>query len=71
MHRPTRSAALAVAAALTAVPDVAAPAAGGSLVLVGGALAADNDQVYGEIIGRVGGPRARIGVITAASIPAI
>ena len=59
-----------MAAALTAVPAVAAPAAGGSLVLVGGALAADNDQVYDEIIGRAGGPRARIGVITAASIPA-
>ncbi len=52
-----------------------APAAGatpnppGSLVLVGGALAADNDAVYREIIDRAGGSRARIGVVTAASVP--
>ncbi|GAA2936850.1 cyanophycinase [Streptomyces enissocaesilis] len=43
---------------------------GGSLVLIGGGLKADNAQVYGEIIGRAGGARARIGVITAASVPA-
>ncbi|MFC7846544.1 cyanophycinase [Streptomyces sp. NPDC057382] len=62
---------------LTAVPatataaDGAAPAARpGSLVLVGGALKADNDEVYGEIIRRAGGERARIGVLTAASVPA-
>ncbi|MEU3727744.1 cyanophycinase, partial [Streptomyces sp. NPDC031705] len=42
----------------------------GSLVLVGGALKADNTQVYGEIIKRAGGASARIGVITASSVPA-
>ncbi|MGW4271919.1 cyanophycinase [Streptomyces seoulensis] len=42
----------------------------GSLVLVGGGLKDDNDQVYGEIIDRAGGKgRARIGVLTAASVP--
>ncbi|MFF6793601.1 cyanophycinase [Streptomyces filamentosus] len=41
----------------------------GSLVLVGGGLKDDNKQVYGEIIKRAGGPAARIGVITAASVP--
>ncbi|MEU2508948.1 cyanophycinase [Streptomyces sp. NPDC007863] len=41
----------------------------GSLVLVGGALKEDNTQVYGEIIKRAGGPRARIGILTAASVP--
>ncbi|MGW4523371.1 cyanophycinase [Amycolatopsis sp. NPDC004378] len=39
-------------------------------MLVGGALAENNDAVYREILTRAGGPRARIGVITAASIPA-
>ncbi|MGW5852062.1 cyanophycinase [Streptomyces sp. NPDC055254] len=42
----------------------------GSLVLVGGGLKADNAQVYGEIIKRAGGTSARIGVITASSVPA-
>ncbi|WP_225803683.1 cyanophycinase [Streptomyces sp. NK15101] len=41
----------------------------GSLVLIGGALKENNTQVYGEIIKRAGGPRARIGIITAASVP--
>ncbi|MFC9730647.1 cyanophycinase [Streptomyces roseolus] len=41
----------------------------GSLVLIGGALKESNTQVYGEIIKRAGGPGARIGVITAASVP--
>ncbi|MFG3345670.1 cyanophycinase [Streptomyces sp. NPDC048018] len=41
----------------------------GSLVLVGGGLKDDNTQVYGEIIKRAGGATARIGVITAASVP--
>ncbi|MGW1588005.1 cyanophycinase [Streptomyces sp. NPDC002386] len=61
--------------ALAAAPAaVAHPAAGhrsaGSLVLVGGGLKDDNDQVYGEIIDRAGGKgHARIGVLTAASVP--
>ncbi len=42
----------------------------GSLVLVGGGLKDDNTQVYGEIIERAGGAGARIGVITASSVPA-
>ncbi|MFF3883697.1 cyanophycinase [Streptomyces sp. NPDC001914] len=47
----------------------ASPPHRGSLVLVGGALKEDNTQVYGEIFRRAGGSDARIGVITAASIP--
>ncbi|GAA3388323.1 cyanophycinase [Streptomyces roseoviridis] len=43
--------------------------AAGSLVLIGGALEEDNARVYGEIIKRAGGRDARIGVITAASVP--
>ncbi|MFE1441168.1 cyanophycinase [Streptomyces sp. NPDC058739] len=75
---PTRRAALAGGLVLTLL--AAAPAAahsanreakpeGGSLVLVGGGLKENNTQVYGEIIRRAGGPSARIGVITAASVP--
>ncbi|MFC8507238.1 cyanophycinase [Streptomyces sp. NPDC057131] len=61
-------------ALLTAAPPATAdsppaPNRAGSLVLVGGALKENNTQVYGEIIKRAGGPRARIGVITAASVP--
>ncbi|MEU6273751.1 cyanophycinase [Streptomyces populi] len=49
--------------------DPTAPA--GSLVLVGGGLKESNAQVYDEIINRAGGKgRARIGVLTAASVPA-
>ncbi|ROQ26133.1 cyanophycinase [Streptomyces sp. PanSC19] len=44
-------------------------APGGSLVLIGGGLKENNAEVYGEIIERAGGPTARIGVITAASVP--
>ncbi|RSS83663.1 cyanophycinase [Streptomyces sp. WAC06614] len=46
------------------------PTHGGSLVLVGGGLKEDNKAVYGEIIDRAGGAAARIGVLTAASVPA-
>ncbi|MFI9152514.1 cyanophycinase [Streptomyces sp. NPDC053367] len=62
---------LALTAAPAAQATVRAEGApqGGSLVLIGGALAADNTQVYGEIIERAGGSRARIGVLTAASVP--
>ncbi|MEU9731752.1 cyanophycinase [Streptomyces sp. NPDC048002] len=75
---PTRRSALAGGLALTllaTVPAAHAAAAdrtgpsGGSLVLVGGGLKEDNTQVYGEIIRRAGGSAARIGVITAASVP--
>ncbi|MFJ9733393.1 cyanophycinase [Streptomyces sp. NPDC101171] len=61
--------ALATAPAATA-HQAAAHRSAGSLVLVGGGLKEDNDQVYGEIIDRAGGAgRARIGVLTAASVP--
>ncbi|MEV3928428.1 MULTISPECIES: cyanophycinase [unclassified Streptomyces] len=62
---------LALAAAPTAVAHPAPDhRSAGSLVLVGGGLKDDNDQVYGEIIDRAGGKgHARIGVLTAASVP--
>ncbi|MFF0853158.1 cyanophycinase [Streptomyces sp. NPDC003280] len=77
-HRASRTALTAGTALLVALAAgpaaVAHPAAGhrsaGSLVLVGGGLKDDNDQVYGEIIDRAGGKgHARIGVLTAASVP--
>ncbi|MGW4296698.1 cyanophycinase [Micromonospora chersina] len=41
---------------------------GGSLVLVGGALADDNSEIYGDIVRLAGGPgKARIGIVTAAA----
>ncbi|PWI13104.1 hypothetical protein DI272_02345 [Streptomyces sp. Act143] len=63
--------ALALVAAAPAAQATTAPAGrgDGSLVLVGGGLKDDNAQVYGEIIRRAGGTAARIGVITAASVP--
>ncbi|MGW2681152.1 cyanophycinase [Streptomyces sp. NPDC001436] len=69
----TGSAALVLAltsAPATLAANPPAPTHPGSLVLVGGGLKEDNTQVYGEIIKRAGGPRAKIGVLTAASIPA-
>ncbi|WP_432752003.1 cyanophycinase [Streptomyces sp. JL2001] len=60
---------LSAAPAAQAAPTHRTPAHG-SLVLVGGGLKDDNTQVYGEIIRRAGGAEARIGVITAASVPA-
>ncbi|BCJ75792.1 hypothetical protein CS0771_53360 [Catellatospora sp. IY07-71] len=61
------------AAALTALtPAAPASARGGRrgpLVLVGGSLSDGNTEIYGEIVRRAGGARARIGVLTAASIP--
>ncbi|MFD8796614.1 cyanophycinase [Streptomyces vinaceus] len=65
----------ALIVALTLAPSAHAqsspPAGGrGSLVLIGGGLKADNTQIYGEIIKRAGGSKARMGVLTAASIPA-
>lgn len=61
---------LAVTPAMADTHSPHASRQSGSLVLVGGALKDDNTQVYGEIIERAGGSRARIGVITAASVPA-
>ncbi len=75
-----RPAVIAGLLALLLLPAPAAPASaaggaphrGGSLVLVGGGLADDNAQIYGEIVRLAGGPgRARIGVVTAAApVPA-
>lgn len=68
--------ATALALTLTAGPAVRADthhptrAPAGSLVLVGGALDDDNTPVYREIVRRAGGPGARIGVLTAGSVPA-
>ncbi|MFI7239054.1 cyanophycinase [Streptomyces cyaneofuscatus] len=62
---------LTLAISPTAAAETSRPARqSGSLVLVGGGLKDDNAQVYGEIIERAGGARARIGVITASSVPA-
>ncbi|WP_086691380.1 cyanophycinase [Streptomyces recifensis] len=85
-HRPPRGVRRTLGAAGIAVclgvigasPAPAAPSGtapshhgAGSLVLVGGGLKDDNAQVYGEIVRRAGGPgRARIGILTAASVPA-
>lgn len=68
----------ACAAVALSVPVGAVPASashhrtGGSLVLVGGALADDNREVYDDIVRLAGGPgRARIGIVTAgAPVPA-
>ncbi|MFE2475236.1 Type 1 glutamine amidotransferase-like domain-containing protein [Streptomyces sp. NPDC059389] len=65
------STALLITLAPVAQAHTATPADGrGSLVLIGGGLKADNAQVYGEIIKRAGGATARIGILTAASVPA-
>ncbi|MFF0189052.1 cyanophycinase [Streptomyces sp. NPDC005244] len=78
ISRPGRRAVLAGAGALvlalTAAPTAQAThhtpgTRYGSLVLVGGGLKDDNAAVYGEIIRRAGGDKARIGVLTAASVP--
>ncbi|MGW0564624.1 cyanophycinase [Streptomyces sp. NPDC003016] len=62
---------LTLALAPTADADTTrSPGNRGSLVLIGGGLKPDNSQVYGEIIQRAGGATARIGVITASSVPA-
>ncbi|MHA3836039.1 cyanophycinase [Terrabacter sp. AAH1] len=72
-----------VAAAALALPGAARPASAaetgatsreqpsgaGQLVLVGGGLSDDNATVWGDIVRRAGGAGARIGVVTAASVP--
>ncbi|MFC9887980.1 cyanophycinase [Streptomyces pilosus] len=74
-RRPVLAGVTALLLTLTAAPAAQATVhtssrpAEGSLVLIGGALAENNAQVYGEIVERAGGSRARIGVLTAASIP--
>ncbi|MEV4561591.1 cyanophycinase [Kitasatospora sp. NPDC049285] len=68
--------ALALAAALTVLASTAQAAsarpaeAGGTLILVGGGLKDGNSEIYGEIVEKAGGAgKARIGVLTAASLP--
>ncbi|MFE5879533.1 cyanophycinase [Streptomyces hydrogenans] len=72
-RRTVLAGALAVALLTGASPAHAghgpAPIRTGSLVLIGGGLKESNTQVYGEIIKRAGGSGARIGIITAASVP--
>lgn len=71
------SAAIVLAASMTCATSSAAtpsatpaePAARGSVIMIGGALSDDNSEIYQEIVRRAGGPHARIGVITAASVP--
>ena len=60
--------------AVTALAAVVTPAGAdspprGTLIMAGGALSDDNSAVYGEIVRRAGGRSARIGVVTAASLP--
>ncbi len=62
------SAVAALAAMVTPVRAETPPRAG-TLIMVGGALSDDNGEIYGEIVRRAGGAGARIGVITAASLP--
>ncbi|SBT51234.1 cyanophycinase [Micromonospora auratinigra] len=67
--------AVALSVPVAAAPASAAPSThrtGGSLVLVGGALADDNREIYDDIVRLAGGPgKARIGILTAgAPVPA-
>jgi len=57
------------AATPAAAPARGEPAARGAMIMIGGALSDGNAEIYREIVARAGGPRARIGVITAASVP--
>lgn len=72
-HRRTVLAGAIGAAALTAFGPADTAAAGGRcagpLILVGGSLADGNSDIYGEIVRRAGGAGARIGVLTASSVP--
>ncbi len=63
------SAATVLAATLTPAAHAAPPPRRGAVILVGGALSDGNAEIYREIVRRAGGARARIGVITAASLP--
>jgi cyanophycinase len=61
-------AATMIPAATPAAARGDAPARG-TLIMIGGALSDDNAEIYQEIVRRAGGAHARIGVITAASLP--
>jgi cyanophycinase len=64
--------AVALSVPIAAAPASATPSHHGSLVLVGGALADDNTEVYDDIVRLAGGAgKARIGIFTAgAPVPA-
>jgi cyanophycinase len=69
MNRLVLLSAVSALAAAVVTPTQAVPPSHGTLIMIGGALADDNAEIYGEIVRRAGGAHARIGVITAASIP--
>ncbi|MCW2861885.1 MAG: hypothetical protein JWP48_3593 [Actinoallomurus sp.] len=69
MKRLAMLSAATVLAATMMTPAKAEPAPRGALIMIGGALSDGNSEIYREIVRQAGGPRARIGVITAASIP--
>jgi cyanophycinase len=69
MKRLAMLSAATVLAATMMTPAPAEPAPRGTVIMIGGALADDNAEIYSEIVRRAGGSRARIGVITAASLP--
>ncbi|WP_285624423.1 cyanophycinase [Actinoallomurus iriomotensis] len=72
---------LSAATVLAATMTTTSPASGttaaprpsvaphGTLIMVGGALSDDNAEIYRRIVQDAGGAHARIGVITAASLP--
>jgi cyanophycinase len=63
------SAATVLAATMTTPTPTAHAQARGTVIMIGGALSDGNSEIYREIVRRAGGARARIGVITAASLP--
>jgi cyanophycinase len=69
MKRLAMLSAATVLAATILTPAYAEPAPRGTMIVIGGALSDGNKEIYREIVQRAGGARARIGVITAASVP--
>jgi cyanophycinase len=69
MKRLAMLSAATVLAATMLTPAHAEPASRGTVIMIGGALSDGNKEIYREIVRRAGGARARIGVITAASLP--
>ncbi|HEX6686407.1 MAG TPA: cyanophycinase [Candidatus Limnocylindrales bacterium] len=56
-----------VAASLSGGAATASEPTKGTLFLIGGALADDNNAIYGEFVRQAGGAQARIGVLSASS----
>lgn len=69
MKRLAMLSAATVLAATMVTPAHAEPVSRGAVIMIGGALSDGNGEIYREIVRRAGGARARIGVITAASVP--